>query len=72
LNAGGLSGALLSNLVNFNLLVIGSPSGGPSELDGLDLLVEERASLASDEVVGPAILGNAAGTTSGNNFVLSV
>merc|ERR1712183_484937 len=56
LDAGGLTGALLLNIVNFNLLVIGSPGKSPSELVRLGLLVEEATCLRGDEVVSPAVL----------------
>jgi len=56
LNASSLAGALLLNIVNFNLLVMGSPGHVPGELDRLNLLVEETAGLGGDEVVSPTIL----------------
>merc|ERR1712183_944464 len=72
LNAGGLAGSLLLHFVNFNLLVIGSPGECPSELDRLDLLVEEATCLRGDEVVSPAVLRDKAATASRHDFVLSV
>jgi hypothetical protein len=56
LNASCLSGSLLLNIVNFNLLVVGSPCHVPGQLNRLDLLVEEAAGLGGDEVVSPSVL----------------
>jgi len=69
LDAGGLSGALLNLIVNFNLLVVGSPCHVPGKLHGLDFLVEQAACLGGDEVVSTSILGDESGSASGNNLV---
>ena len=56
LDAGRLSGALFLNIVNFNLLVMGSPGHVPGQLNWLDLLVIETAGLRGDEIVRPSVL----------------
>ena len=56
LNAGRLAGSLLLNIVNFNLLVMGSPGHVPGQLNWLDLLVIETAGLRGDEIVRPSVL----------------
>ena len=56
LDAGCLSRALLLNIVNFNLLVMGSPGHVPGQLNWLDLLVIETAGLRGDEIVRPSVL----------------
>ena len=56
LNAGRLAGSLLLNIVNFNLLVMGSPGHVPGQLHWLDLLMIETAGLRGDEIVRPSVL----------------
>jgi len=70
LDAGRLAGTLRLNIVNFNLLVMGSPGQVPGKLDGLDLLVEQAASLGGDEVVGLAIFRNKADAAARHDSVL--
>ena len=72
LDAGRLARPLLLNIVNFNLLVIGSPGKGPSELNGLDLLVVQAAGLGRDEIVDPTVLRDEAATASRHDFVFRV
>ena len=70
LDASGLARALLLNIVNLNLLVIGSPRGGPRELNGLLLLEEEAACLRRDEVVNSAVLASITRTAARHDLVI--
>ena len=72
LDADGLAGSLLVQLVDSDLLVEASPGEGPGELNGLDFLVIHATGLGGNEEVGSSVSSDVSAAATGVDLVLSV